>query len=264
MSYEKIVQGLSLKVGPLGENDRLLTLLSDEIGLTRIAVPGARRPNSSLSGATTLSLLQLHIVGRSNLKRVRQLKIIRSFNNVGKSLETLAASQALAELTQMLVPVNEPIPNLMTTVLVHLETLEQLAKQNKSNPLWALATAIQACMHLLALGGYGLPIQKCCYTGHPLNPPIGNWDWRCSLIPEEGFAIGSVNTSTIQLNPSELALLQRLIGAHLPICANGELMGPKRVWLTLLKIIEIWIETHLPKKITSLSMLREIFLTNDL
>ena len=49
MSGERRLNGLSLKVGPLGEHDRLLTLLSDQEGVTRLAVPGARRPRSSLS-----------------------------------------------------------------------------------------------------------------------------------------------------------------------------------------------------------------------
>ena len=263
MNYESLITGLSLKVGPLGENDRLITLLTEKEGLLRVAVPGARRPNSSLSGATPLSLLELHIGGRSNLKKVRQMKIIKNFNNVGKLLETLAAAQALAELTQLLVAVNEPIPGLLKTFVVHLETLEELAKEKDAQPLEALAISVQSCIHFLALGGYCLPVQKCCHSGTPLNPPIGQWEWRCSLIPNEGFAIGSIHTSKIQLNPSEMALLQRLFQPHLPKRKDGQLMGPPSVWITLLKIVELWIETHLPKKVTSLSMIRESFLLTN-
>ncbi|MBA4734208.1 MAG: recombination protein O N-terminal domain-containing protein, partial [Synechococcus sp.] len=39
---ERTLVGLALKVGPLGEHDRLLSLLSDAEGVTRVAVPGAR------------------------------------------------------------------------------------------------------------------------------------------------------------------------------------------------------------------------------
>ena len=46
MSPERRIKGLALKVGPLGEHDRLLTLLSDDVGLIRLAVPGARKPLS--------------------------------------------------------------------------------------------------------------------------------------------------------------------------------------------------------------------------
>ena len=46
---ERRLTGLALKVGPLGEHDRLLSLLSDAEGVSRFAVPGARRPKSSLA-----------------------------------------------------------------------------------------------------------------------------------------------------------------------------------------------------------------------
>lgn len=46
---ERRLEGLALKVGPLGEHDRLLSLLSESEGVTRLAVPGARRPNKKLN-----------------------------------------------------------------------------------------------------------------------------------------------------------------------------------------------------------------------
>lgn len=58
---ERRLEGLVLKVGPLGEHDRLLTLLSDAEGVTRLAVPGARRPKSSLAAAAPLTLLELQV-----------------------------------------------------------------------------------------------------------------------------------------------------------------------------------------------------------
>ena len=60
------------------------------------------------------------------------------------------------------------------------------------------------------------------------------------------------------MNPSELALLQRLIRADLPRRRDGEIMGPPRVWLRLLTVLEIWIRTHLSRGNRALVMLREI------
>ena len=122
-----------------------------------------------------------------------------------------------------------------------------------------MAQSVQSCIHLLALGGYGLPIQECCHSGLALNPPIGEWDWRCSLIPNEGFVIGTQSNLELQLNPSELALLQRLIRPNLPISKDGNLMGPLYVWLKLLGIVECWINHHLSKSVRALVMLRESF-----
>jgi len=54
---ERTLIGMALKVGPLGEHDRLLSLLSDAEGITPLAVPGPRRPKSGLRAAAPLTLL---------------------------------------------------------------------------------------------------------------------------------------------------------------------------------------------------------------
>ena len=60
-SGECRLKGLCIKASPLGENDRLITILTDEQGIVRFAVPGARRPKSSLAAATPLTLSLIHI-----------------------------------------------------------------------------------------------------------------------------------------------------------------------------------------------------------
>ena len=263
MSSNQLIKGLSLKVGPLGENDRLLTILSEKDGIRRIAIPGGRKPKSSLAATSPLTFLELQIVGKSELKRVRQIKIIRSFSKLGENIETLSAAQALIELTLMLVGNNDPQPNILSTILIHLERLQE-TKEPQLNQTLILAKSIQSCIHLLALGGYCIPIHRCCYSGVNLIPPLGDWEWRCSFNPTDGFAIGSFPNAKIQLNPSELALLQRLLRPNLPFNKEGILLGPKKVWLKLLLILEHWISNNLPKKIYSLEMLREIIITSDL
>ena len=254
MSGERRLTGLALKVGPLGEHDRLLTLLSDEAGVVRLAVPGARRPRSSLAAAVPLTMLDLQVVGRRSLQRVRQLRVLHNYSGVGQRLETLAAAQALAELAIALVSDSDPVRGLLDTVLVHLDNLESLSRSSDPNADLCLAMLVQAGVHLLALGGYGIPLQICCQTGAELVPPIGQWEWRCSLLPEEGLAIGSLPGATLQMDPSELALLQRLPRAELPRRRDGELMGPRPVWLKLLAILECWCRTHLPRPVRSLAM----------
>ena len=263
MSLNQRVKGLSLKVGPLGENDRLLTLLSEENGISRLAIPGARKPKSRLGATSPFNFLDLHIVGKKNLRRVTQIKILKSFGDLGKSIETLSAAQAISELIMIMVGNEDPQKDLLKLVLIHLNRLDNLNK-TEFDSLEALAISIQSCIHLLALGGYCLPLQNCCHSGSMLIPPIGEWSWKCSFIPEEGFAIGTMPNASTELNPSELALLQRLLLEKLPFHSNGTLLGPKHVWLKLLNVVEVWIETHLQKRITSLQMMREVLISDDI
>ena len=263
MSLTQRVKGLSLKVGPLGENDRLLTILTEENGISRLAIPGGRKPKSRLAATSPFNFLDLYVVGKNNLKRVTQIKILKSYGNLGKHLETLSAAQAISELLMIMIGNEDPQKDLLKLVLIHLNRLDNLNK-TEFDSLQALAISVQSCIHLLALGGYCLPLQNCCHSGSKLIPPIGEWSWKCSFIPEEGFAIGTIPNASTELNPSELALLQRLLLEKVPFHSNGKLLGPKQVWLKLLKIVETWIETHLQRRITSLQMMREVIISNDL
>ena len=249
---ERRLEGLALKVGPLGEHDRLLSVLSESEGVTRLAVPGARRPRSSLAAAAPLTLLQLQVGGRSGLPRVRQLQVLRSFSGLGRQLESLSAAQALCDIC-LQIAAQDPVEGLLRMLLLHLERLEQRAQ----SPDLVLASTVQACVHLLTLGGYGLPLQTCCLSGKPLDPPLGQWEWRCSLLPEDGFAIGAQPGAAVTMNPSELALLQRLTRPDIPRRRDGELMGPQKVWLRLLAVEERWIGVHLNRRSRALAMLRE-------
>ena len=258
MSPEQRLEGLVLRSSPLGETDRLLTLLSASEGLTRLAAPGARKPKSSLAAAVPLAVLSLQVGGRSGLRRVRQLQVLRNFSALAERLETLAAAQGLAELTLQLVPSDAPVEGVLDDLLLQLNRLEAVVKERQLN-LEALAIAVQGSVQLLALGGYALPLASCARSGDPLEPPLGNWEWRCSLLPSEGLVIGAVAGAQLVLNASELALLQRLLRPALPRRRDGELMGPEPVWLRLLQLVEIWSREHLGRSARSWRLLRQCY-----
>jgi DNA repair protein RecO (recombination protein O) len=252
---EELLEGLALASRPLGENDRLLTLLSESHGLVRLAVPGARRPKSSLAAAQPLTLLRLQVGGRGDLKRVRQLQVLHSHGSLGQRLDTLAAAQGLLELAGALVPGPDPVRGLLADLLLQLARLEAVVQDQQERPE-AVAIAVQGCVHLLALGGFALPLQHCARSGTPLEPPLGNWSWRCSLLPSEGLAIGAIAGARIVLNASELALLQRLPRPAVPRRRDGGLLGPEPVWLHLLALVETWCSEHLGRRPKAFGLLR--------
>jgi len=254
MAPERLVEGVALRCTALGESDRLLTLLTEEDGLIRLAVPGARKPRSRLAAALPLAHLRLQVGGR-DLPRVRQLTLVRSFSGLGERLETLAAAQALAEICLRLVPTGAPSPGWPAMVLAHLGRLEAVVLE-ASERVEALAIAVQGSAHLLALGGYALPLGHCARTGSPLDAPLGDKRWRCSLLPGEGLAVGTVAGAAVVLTASELALLQRLPRPGLPRSRDGNLLGPEAVWLHLLELMELWCDEHLGRRPRAFRLLR--------
>ena len=79
MSGETRIEGLCIKASPLGESGRLITVLTDDQGIIRLAAPGARRPKSSLAAVTPLTFLSFQIFWKRSLKSVRQIKILKSY-----------------------------------------------------------------------------------------------------------------------------------------------------------------------------------------
>jgi DNA repair protein RecO (recombination protein O) len=255
---DQTLEGLVLSSQALGEHDRLLVVLSGPLGLLRLAAPGARKPRSSLAAAVPLAHLRLQIGGGRGLRRVRQLQVLRQYGVLGERLETLAAAQALAELALALVPGDSPAEALLADLLMQLGRLEDLVRE-RGPALEALAVLVQGGLHLLALGGYALPLQSCARSGAALAPPVGDWSWRCSLLPAEGLAIGAIAGAHVVLNASELALLQRLPRPNLPRRRDGELMGPEPVWLHLLAVLELWCREHLARQPRALRLLRSCY-----
>ena len=258
MSDERRIEGLCIKASPLGETGRLITVLTDNQGIIRLAAPGARRPKSSLSAANTLTYLSFQIFGKRSLKSVRQIRILKSYNGLGKNIESLASAQAITELTFLLVGNNDKQQNYLSTVLIHLDRIHEYKNENQED-FKMLSMSIQSLIHLLAIGGINIPVNFCCKTGQPIIPPLGKWDWQCHYLPNEGFSTIEDSASILKINASEIALLQRLLFPELPIKANGELLGPKKVWLKILLIIESWISAQLEKELSSLKMLRELY-----
>ena len=250
---------LSLKASAMGERDRLLTVITPEEGITRLVVPGARRPSSSLAGAAPLRELRLLVTsGRGALGRVTQLEVRQTFAGLGQRLESLTAAQLLAELTLLLVQQGDPAPTTVELLRLHWQRLDQLAPGAQALRE-TVAIAVQGTMHLLASGGLALPTDWCCGDHSPLAPPLGNWDWCCSFLPDEGFHRGRQPGATMVLNASELALLQRLQRPALPRRrSNGDLMGPLPVWQRLLRLLRLWIGQHLQRQPRSLGFLEQL------
>jgi DNA repair protein RecO (recombination protein O) len=252
---DDLLDGIALRSSPLGEQDRLLTLLSEAEGLTRLALPGARRPRSSLAAAMPLARLRLQVSGQRGLRRVRQLQLLRSHGALGQRLETLSAAQGLAELCLALVPDGAAAPGMVSALELALNRLESVVSE-RSEAAEALAIAVQSSVQLLALGGYALPLQCCVRSGAPLHPPVGDWGWRCSFFAAEGLAIGAITGAQLQFNASELALLQRLPRPAPPRRRDGGLLGPVPVWLRLLGLVEVWSREHVGRSPRAFRLLR--------
>lgn len=185
--------GINLKGIPMGESDRMVTVLTKENGLVRAIAPGARKHKSRLAGRSGLFVVNdlLFVKGKS-IDKLIQAETIRSFPGLSKDLAKLTASQYLAEITLSQALSGQPQEDLYYLLIEHLSRLEAAAKPN------ILACLAQATFHLLALAGVAPEVFRCSLTRSPLTAELGNPDWRVGFSVSSGGAIDTAEIKRIE------------------------------------------------------------------
>ena len=203
--------GIILKGIPLGESDRLVTLLSPEYGLLRAAVPGARKHKSLLRGRTELFVVNQFLIaqGRS-LDRITQAETLESFPGLSRDLSKLSAGQYLAEMVLAFALSDQPQADLYHLLLEHLKRIEQL---DRLTDLYALLA--QAIYHFLAISGLCPQLYTCCLSQVALLPNSSDPTWRVGFSFEAGGLI-DLNPQTQPLPSEEDRSFSEVIPAVMP------------------------------------------------
>jgi len=193
MSRTYKATGINLKSMPLGESDRLLTILTQEFGLIRVVAPGARKQNSKLGGRSGLFVVnELLIATGRSLDKITQAETRESYPGLSQDLGKLAASQYLAEMVLAQALSEQPQEELFCLLNEHLSRLEQLP----STPVTqVLAHLTHAVFHLLALGGITPQVQVCCLSGRSLTPDFTDPNWQVGFSVPAG---GTVSLAALQ------------------------------------------------------------------
>jgi DNA repair protein RecO (recombination protein O) len=201
--------GINLKSAPLGESDRLLTILTEEYGLLRVVAPGSRKHKSSLGGRSSLFVVnQLLIAKGRSLDKVIQAESVESYPGLSQDLSKLTAGQYLAELV-----LYQALSEQSQSDLFHL--IRQQLSQLEQAPLSLILPCLtRSTFHLLAIAGLAPQVQSCCVTQQPISPNFTDPDWRIGFSTTAG---GLVSLSapppldlSARLTATELQLLQQL------------------------------------------------------
>jgi DNA repair protein RecO (recombination protein O) len=178
------VTGINLKAVPMGESDRLLTILTPEVGLIRAVAMGARKHNSSLGGRSGLFVVNELLVAKGrSLDKIAQAETVESYPGLGQDLQKLTASQYLAELTLFQALSDQPQEELFTLLNAHLKRLEQ------SPPELILPYLTHGIFQLLSLAGVAPQVHVCCITRQPLSPDFATPDWRAGFNAQVGGVV---------------------------------------------------------------------------
>ncbi len=286
--------GIILKALPMGEADRLVTILTPEAGLVRAIAPGARKHKSRLGGRTGLFVINELLLSKGrSLDKILQAETVCSFPALSTDLGRLTASQYLSELVLCEAVSEVPQAELYGFIVAFFERLEQLKAAQ------VLAELAQAVIHLLRLGGVAPEVYQCCVTGAMIQPELDNPNWRIGfsavgggvvqleamgqLEPGASLIVGEAGVRsrrkiglTTQINASELIVLQELCrselvlttGCSLPSNTGTETWAEIRsnpaafdLWRRIERILRQYAQYHLDRTIRSAALIDTCFAT---
>ena len=286
MSRTYKATGINLKAAPMGETDRLMTILTKEYGLLRAIAPGARKHKSRLGGRSGLFVVnELMLSKGKSLDKMIQAETQQSFPGLSRDLARLTAGQYLAELV-LCEASEQPQAELFELLVAHLERLEN-----------ASSSAVLACLahgtfHILALAGVAPELRYCCLSRTPIKPQLGGGadnPWQVGFSIQAGGVItleqleqlennagpadyevgrrkriyGSLTTT---IGASELALLQQLGQAELVFTQASSLpsiggggAAPHSLWRRIERLLRNYAQFHFDRPIRSAALIDSCF-----
>jgi DNA repair protein RecO (recombination protein O) len=139
---------------PIGETDKVVTLLTREWGKLRAIAKGARRPTSRLAGATELftHARMLMSVGQ-NLDVITQAEVRESFPGLRQDLMKIGHASYLTELADAVTAERQPNAELFDLLLSALYVVERSDRPDLGARMFEL--------NALRLLGYEPQLARC-------------------------------------------------------------------------------------------------------
>ncbi len=276
MSQTYKTTGINLKAMPLGESDRLLTILTPDLGLVRAVAPGARKHQSRLGGRSGLFVInECLVVKGKRLDKLIQAETQRTFPGLSQHLGRLTASQYLAEVALLMALSDCAQSDLYTVLVEHLERLETAA------PGALLAALCHGLYHLLALDGVAPEVHRCTLSRADIVPNLLDPSWRVEFSAEAGGLVqlasppqlaeasghhGSGQKRPTLLTATDVALLQQLskpeIVSTLPTGLESAGSGKsQQLWSRVERLLREYTQDYFERPIRSATLVDVCFAT---
>lgn len=237
------IEAIVLTARDWGDSDRIITLLSRELGKTKAVAYGARQIRSRLSGAIQpFSHVGIYLSAGKNIDSIRQCQVLNSFSKIKQDLLIMAYASFVAELAVELLPEKEVQPEMFCLVL---KTLETLTNRNPRITIQAFA------WQLLSLAGYHPEYFKCVHCGQDIIFPA-HFDTSAG-----GAACNNCsNLSCLSYDQTACRLLERLLTIDMADPSKFSVSG---VALTQLEnILHNFLLVVLEKPLKSLSFIYSV------
>lgn len=238
-------EGIVIRERPLGEADKLLTILTRNKGKVSASARGARRTRNRLLGPTQLFCHSrfLFLTGRG-LATVGQAEIIESFVGLRENLDRLAYASYFAELVDGFLGEEDSQPAIfdflrsLFSALAKAQDLQLLARYGE--------------LKLVSLAGFMPSLFRCAECGRDLPEQLS----KAAFSPSAGGLLCSnckASPDSVFLRGSSVAALRHLLTA-VPT-RLGVLNINETVYRELKLALRSYLDYYLAKELKSLSFL---------
>ncbi|MBP7174833.1 MAG: DNA repair protein RecO [Thermoclostridium sp.] len=158
MAYIKI-RGVVVREVAAGDYDKILTVISDELGKISVSARGVRRSGNRYSAGTqVLSYCDWILYKGKNTYILNSCEIIHPFYEIRQDLTLLAYAAHLLEMTQDSILENQPSKEPLTLLL---HALHALTNKNKNLELIIRVFSLK----LVQIMGFTPYLSGCCKCG---------------------------------------------------------------------------------------------------
>jgi DNA repair protein RecO (recombination protein O) len=196
-----------LRRNDFGEADRLVTLLTPEMGKLRVLAKGARKVTSRKAGHIELfTRTQLLLAKGRTFDLITQAELIEPYRALREDVARAAQAHYLCELVESFAPEDSDSAALYDLLAEGLSWLCQASDPTLVARVFEL--------RLLSLEGYRPELFKCARTGEPLDIDRDAAVERAPFSPSEGgvllSAVGLMARDAYYINRSALMLLRAI------------------------------------------------------
>lgn len=209
------IQGIVLKTYSKGEDDRLLLILTPQLGFLRVLAPRAERPGHALSAATQVLAKSDFILYRpaAGIAVIRQASLLDAYADLRSHVERLSYALAMLELfSRISEAVQDCAREEFVLVQLYKDMIASLERLRTADaPLFALAH-----LAILTLPWLGLSLSyttcAACFSSLPHETSVFSFlhgGFLCPSCQRE-----EKNQGALMLHPRVRLLMQKMSQAH--------------------------------------------------
>lgn len=219
-----ITDGLVLKEKNVGDNDRVITVLTRDRGILRAFSVGARKIKSKKNASTSLlAYSKFTFTGNADKLRVEDATPLEMFFDLRTDILKLSVAQYICELCQNLAPTDE---NAEEYLRLALNTLHFLSRPN-SDPYLLKSIAE---LRIMTISGYQPDLVACrecgCFENDKMYFDVGD----ASIVCDD--CIDAAASSLIPIDRSILSSMRHIVFSDLNKLFSFSLSQEKSKYLS--------------------------------